>query len=497
MSSSNNHWFERHNPLLEQIPVFETMDAFAEGLAYSPIAGLDVSRLTFMQRHSLLVCEKMPLEPTSYSLRAAMTWYGMLWGGLQARNPILPESKKQLWSVLNAVTQKATVLPCKPVGGISVQIVKGPAGTAKTVTVKRFCEMLGAQCIDHGPQPDAGWSSMRQLVFLYTMLSHDGSRGGFLTGILHEMDRVLETNYAIDLPKTFKSIDERLIAVIGRLLAHHTGIIFIDEGQLRNLMMSNQADLMQLFLLTLMNSGIPIVLVGNELAFDWINYSQDLSRLHVVRQEKFHPIGSVDYPEAEADWDAQFSGISDYYVLPQPVGGLEECKQILKQCSGGVARLGLTLWCSAQRDCLFSGIPSLRPKDILAAYNHSDFDELRPMGEGFAKRLPDLLSQFPDIDVRFYARQWGKVIGDVVVDGTEPASYPCKKKSVEPQSVGPSRSKQRSGKAKLKTEQTRNKNRELARAKLNRDLSHEDMRSQGIINLQLEGLNNLRRKLGQ
>lgn len=487
------NWFLGANPLLEGVPEFQDRDTFIDRLAFSPISGLDVSALSFMERDTLLVCEKMPLEPTTQSIRAAMTWYGMFRGGLQARNPVLPEAKRQYWAALSSVDQNAFNLPRSPSGGISVQIVKGPTGTAKTVTVRRFCSMLGPQRIDRPANADAGWKAMRQLVYLYTSLSHDGSQGGFLIGILLEMDRALETNYAVDLPKRFKTVERLAVATIGRLLAHFAGIIFIDEGQLRNLMLSDQADLMQLFLLTLMNSGIPLVLVGNELAFDWIDYSQDLSRLNVVKREHFCPVGATDHPDAEADWDAQYAGISAYYVLPKPVEDPDACKRVLKQCSGGIGRLGLTLWCSSQRDRHFVGGESLRSSDILAAYHDEAFDALRPLADGFAKRLPELLLKYPDVAAEYYAERWGKPIGGV---GAETDSNNSKGNfggsQVKP--TGSSKERQ-SGRSKLKAEQTRQTNRDQNREALAKTLSPEDMRSDGVKKFHLAGLDAARKKV--
>ena len=87
---------------------------------------------------------------------------------------------------------------------------------------------------------------------------------------------------------------ERLaVATVCRLVAHYTGILFLEEGQLRNLVLSGQANLMQDFLLMLMNSGIPIVFLGNEAAFNWITYSQDSNRLYTTPSEHFMPAGAI------------------------------------------------------------------------------------------------------------------------------------------------------------------------------------------------------------
>lgn len=484
-SADQRHWFLDDNPLLESIPQFADPADFLRHLSFSPLAGLDVAKLSFMDRYALLVGEKTPLRPTTQSLRAAMTWYGMLRVSLSARNPLRPEAKKRYWDVLNAAEQGEPPATGLPTQGIAAQIVKGPTGTAKTVTARRFCAMLGPQCINLGARPDAGWMAMRQLVYLYSDLSHDGSRGGFLFSLLVCMDRALDTSYASDLPRRYKTIEKLGVATIGRLIAHHTGILFIDEGQLRNLMYSDQAVLMQMFLLALINSGIPIVVIGNETAFDWIDYSQDQSRLNVVGTAYFHPVGAIDHPDAEDDWDALYQGISEFYVLDLPPSDPDACKLALRQFSGGIGRIGLTLWTSAQRDVLEHGGQQICREDLLAAYNRRDFDELRPLADGFAKRLPELLVQYPDVDGRYYARSWGKAFAQgkfapVPAERVQPGS--CHR----PQKTRAS--SQRSEQSKLKAEKTRERNRQEQRSQLLDALGEDDIRKSGLKALLLSGL---------
>lgn len=480
------HWFLERNPLLDGIPNFPDPQTFLEHLSFSPLAGLDLTQLSLMDRFSLLTGEKTPLVPTTQSLRAAMSWSGMFRVGLQARNPLRAEARRRYWQVLNGVATDVRSLPRSPTPGIAVQIIKGPTGTAKTVTAKRFCAMLGRQYIDRDACPEAGWNNLRQLVYLYTDLSHDGTRGGFLSALLTQVDQALGTNYASDLPRRHKTLDRLAVATIGRLTAHYTGIVFIDEGQLRNLMHSDHADLIQLFLLALMNSGIPLVLIGNECAFDWINYSQDQTRLNTVTTEYFHPAGAVDNATSAEDWASLHQGISEFYLLDQPPEEPSKCEAVLKQCSGGIARLGLMLWTSSQLNVISTGGDRLCPDDILAAYNDPSFDKLRPLADGFAKRLPELLLGFPDVATHYYARCWGKPIPQATAQ-PEPAASNGAQKPASSRGK-PTAHRAPTGPARLKAEQTRGKSKAAARAKLEKTLAPADMRRNGIKSVALRGL---------
>lgn len=494
------HWAFQSNPLLENIPAFNDPSEFAAQLAFHPTKGLDLKTLSFMDRIAFLSAGKMPLEPTAQVLRTAFSCYGMLIGGLRNRNPVLAENKKLYWAAIHTDKIIQETISPLPLSGVSSLLIRGPAGTGKTVTVQRLCSLL-PQIVVHGPHRDAGWCSMTQLVYLYTTLSSDGSRGGFLIHMLVEMDNVLGTQYAIDLPRRYKRIEHLAVAVTSRLVAHYTGILFIDEGQLRNLMHSAQASVMQVFLLSLMNTGIPIVLMGNELAFDWIDYSQDWSRMITVPPEYFHPIGAITLPHTETDWQFLFIGISSYYLMPSPFRDPDGCSAVLRKCSGGIARLALILWCTAQTNRLYAGAVDIGPEDILAAYNDRRFNESRALADGFHHKNPILLMDFKDVAYRYYRKIWGYPDPEVEPElPSTPEKSPetdDTKASVIPDGEKKARatrqSKRRSEVAAFEAAQTREENKQKRREKLKKELSPDDLR-QGLQDVHLAGLEEMRQR---
>jgi hypothetical protein len=483
----NQSWLNLHNPLLDGIPVFSDPREILDALAFDPLKGVDISQLSFISKTALLSGEKTPLEPSTMSLKATITWYGMLQTSLKARNPTSVEYKKIYHKILS-IGQAGDTLTKFPTQGISVNLLKGPAGTGKTVTYQRFCEIL-PQTIEHGKNEAAGWTYFRQLVYLIVPLSHDGARGGFLFGILSEMDKVLETNYATTLPKQYKSLDKLEVATIARLVAHYCGIIFIDEAQLRNLVESGHAEILQLFLLKLMNAGIPIVLAGNEKAFNWINFSQDISRLATTPLSHFHPIGALNEPNWQYEWDVVSQGVMRFYVLDVFPTDPKECKQALNIYGGAIARLALILWCNAQSEALYSGRNSISAKDIKDAYDSYAFKELRPLADGFHYKNASLLSTIPDVDAAFYGRIWRSQTENEIPK-TEPKVEPTSTDLPEKQKA---RDKRSSEETKFKSQQTRQKNLEIKRLQSLKNLSDEDIRKQGLTNHHLKNFDELKR----
>lgn len=477
-------WYSMHNPLLVGLPHFTEVSDVLEKLAFDPLAGIDLESLGVVDRVSILVGEKVPLEPTMQSVRAAMTWWGMLEMGLRARNPVMPEAKRLYWAQINAAS-RAAPLPPAPTRGMSIHVAKGPTGTGKTVTAQRFCSLI-PQVFFRGKDEAAGWNEMQQIVYLELNMSHDGTRSGFLTRILLQIDGLIGTSYSIDLPKRHRTVDKLVVATVGRLIAHFTGILFVDEGQLRNLIKSGQAELMQMFLMELMNSGIPLVMIGNERAFDWVTYSQDLSRLHLTPTEIFSPIGATNLPDADDEWNSVAAGVMGYFVLRDEIVDPEGCSKMLRCCSGGIARLALMLWCFAQRDKLLSGIESIGPEDIKKVYESTDFAELRPLADGFNYRKPELLMTYPDVDADFYASHWN--IKRAESKPTEGATQGGRKTTDSGDTSKNTSRKHKTEKAKFASEQTRKKNQQLKREGLSNSLSPNDLRKQGLANIQLAGL---------
>lgn len=483
---NNESWYSAYNPLLTYIPQFNELTDVIDAIAFNPLEKIDINKLSFIERDALLTGEKVPFEPTMQSARTVMTCYGMLTAGLRARNPTLAQNQAYYWEVLKCANERAANIPHAPTSGLSIHVIKGVTGTGKTVTWARFCSLL-PQVIHHGKEESAGWSNLKQLVYLNVFVSHDGSRRGFLLAILLEMDKALETNYAIDLPKRHKTVETLATAVIGRLVAHYCGIMFVDEAQLRNLVESGQADLMQMFLLLLMNSGIPLVISGNERAFDWVTYSQDHSRLNQIPPSHFAPIGAIRNVNADAEWAALYAGIIAYYVLKEPITLIELCSQTLRRCSGGIAKLALILWCTAQREALFFGKETIGPDDIQSAYESGAFSELRPLADGFHFKTPELLSIYPDVDIEFYKKHWGmpSATNETIPTGNPTSANTANHSDIKQRKPVP-------GKTKLQREQKRHKKNEVNRTSLMQSMSQDDIRRQGIINHHLDGLTAMR-----
>lgn len=492
---TNPHWYNAPNPLTRHLPTFETIDEISEALRFNPLEGLDISSLSIIERHELLIAEKNPLHPTQQSLKTGMTILNMQRHSLRMRNPTLPQGRRLVDDAVTKGLEDGNFIKLPPAPGACLLVVKGITGTSKSVTVKHTLRLLGDQVILHSEEPAAMWKVATQLPYLYVGMSHDGSRGGLLNAILLSIDAVLGTSYAIDLPKKFKTLDRLAGAVISKLHSLYLGVLIIDEIQLLNLVYSEQAEKMHLFLLNLANSGIPLVLIGNPFGFTWLSaYTQNLTRSLERQQAFFHPHGAV--AEDDDEWKVVYEGIRAYYILDDPPSDEEGCSATLKRRSGGIPRLGLSLWSMAQLNVLLDGGTQVTPEDIEQVYRDEGFDDIRPLVDGFANRDPLLLMQWSntDIPVQYYSRIWQKPVPESFeVDTPEVETEPT---PAVGSSGGPSKPRrEKSAAGKLKAQETRERNKQHQRDVLREKLPPEDMRIEGCKMHALASLEKLMKKI--
>lgn len=479
------HSFKAPNPLLSKVKEYRDQAAFASALDWDPLRGLDCRSLTFEEKVELLVAEKRPIKPTTLALKLAYTIYGMVRSHYRRINPILVPVKRMMAEELQRKDEDFLGTELEVAFGACVLVVKGPTGTAKSVSVGRACEMLGEQVSFHLRNDAAGWLKATQIKYLIVPMSHDGSRGGLLLNILLKIDALLGTDYARELPRECKTV-EKLFGRVVKLLRYTLllGVLVIEEIQLDNIVMSADAKNMQLFLLSLANCGIPLVLVGNSHGFSWLsNVSQDARRMAERQKFVFHPCGALG--EDDDEWEsAVFPGIERYYVLDERPQAA--CGPTLKYLCGGNPGIGLAIWCQAQVEALFWRRSSLTPDALEATFKHETFDDIRDFAAGFSEKDPAKLLRWrgKDVDVDFYATRWGRPL-------------PSSSESPLPASPTAARKpKKTSPPARLRQQQTRRARTEQRRGEIKQTLTEADMRANGLVAHHLASLEQLRRAAG-
>ncbi|HEX7908672.1 MAG TPA: TniB family NTP-binding protein [Paraburkholderia sp.] len=408
------------NPLLETVGPYFTRQQLASRLAFDPLAGIDVSSASEEQKDLLLGTIRDVVEPTRPSIRMAFTMQRMLRRGYMRRDPTLGASRANTMKVLGLRrTKNPEKIDFGPVYADAL-VVKGCTGFGKSTTVQRFCSLL-TQKHEHGRSDAAGWVTHVQITYLIVPMSIH--KGGLVYAILAALDEVLGTN-SRDQYSTKKGYTVEKIAIeVGILLVQHSvGLLIIEELQPSNFGASPYRTEMLAMLLRLLNFGIPIVFVGNPLAFDGIAiHSQDLRRLTSEEPVEFMP-----YEESDSDWrEGLAPAMWGHNVMPVRTPCDAEIKQALHQCSAGIPYFAAR----AVEGCQRLAMETVGASSVTAAHlgqyrtESTAFAACKDLIEGFKFRDPKKLSRFVDVPWEEYALRWGFTIEDILdLGGGEPSS---------------------------------------------------------------------------
>lgn len=243
------------NPLFDGMPARLSKLDLALALTNQPrLLGTDAE-----SRRALIDAVSSVFSPTKTAVNAAFSLQNMVYESLAARNPLKALSRRRVGEV--TISEEGWT-PDEAMGGI----FQGYTGCGKSFTWERLTS-LWPQVIEHGSRPDCGWERLHQLVYLRVELSHDGSPKGFLAAAFHALDKALGTNYTALHLRERVSVDSLLVSLLRLLIVHRCGVLILEEAQREKLATSAFADQMLSMLLRILNTGIPLLLVGNPLAF--------------------------------------------------------------------------------------------------------------------------------------------------------------------------------------------------------------------------------------
>jgi hypothetical protein len=180
------------NPLVKGLPPFLTNAQMAEKLVSKPFSNINWDSTPLAQRAVLLNQLKLTFCVTESSLRIAMALQSLLWDGLLARDPRLPEQSRMVYEIAEYDCKAIETIAWRDefIGGVTI---RGITGVGKSAAVNRFLSLF-PQVIRHGKNEAAQWIEFCQLVYLKVPMPADGTRGGFLQNCLMEMDKALGTS---------------------------------------------------------------------------------------------------------------------------------------------------------------------------------------------------------------------------------------------------------------------------------------------------------------
>lgn len=387
------------NPLLETAAPFLSFSKLPSALRNEPLSEFDWRATAPEYRVAHLSLAQQHYWPCRNVLDVADSIQSMLRGGLMARNPLSIVEQRRINALALADRLKGIQLHSLrvPAGG---GIISAITGMGKSALLTRSLQVMAPeQVVVHSRSEACGWSSLTQVLYLVIDAPSNGTRGGLLARIAEGLDVLLGTDYSEALRK-LRNLESSLLFVTKLLSIHRVGMLAIDENQLENFDESLWQRTFILFFLGLMNLGIPVLLLGNPLAFTGLeSASQNMRRLSTAGHHKLVPAkeaSDVWWAEHCVPGMCRFSLCEEMPPIPEIVAATFEV-------SAGVPGLFGAVWAEAQRIALRRGGERtvLTHDDITVAFDSPRVLEIRNiaaqiMGRVKARRFLDIPAETPE-----------------------------------------------------------------------------------------------------
>jgi hypothetical protein len=393
----------RSNPLVSGLNVFRTRQQLASALTREPV---DMDAMRCIPHEERILLPLPPEAVVSNSLiRIHFAQQQMLVQGYNDRDPRKPENLSLIQDLAQYVSDKTelSALPWREhhCGGC---LVEGITGTGKSFAIDSYYSQLKPVLV----HPNMGECAiLRQLVYLRVHMSADGSRGGFIMGILDCMDKALGTKYAERYCARSWTVERLLVVVLYLFSVHRLGVLIVEEAQQGNLVTKFGREFLTFFL-RLLNYGIPVVLIGNPLAFTLIDqFTQDAARFSVYGRFRLDPVESPEARTWAADW---LPGLWRPRLTTRPdeafeLGG-EPLEYFLWRLTGGFPRSLARLRLESEKIALMQSTESVNLSHVLAAYVGPEMSGVLDLSQAFATKDHKALKSKLDVDWAYYLARW-------------------------------------------------------------------------------------------
>ncbi|SFP50308.1 hypothetical protein SAMN05216567_106422 [Variovorax sp. OK605] len=391
------------NPLLLGLPRMRTESDWGRLLMHRPkvLMGPEVEDWQRLDAVPQLNNSFVPkLEETEAATRMQMA----LLSSIRSRDPRVEANRVMVYAADPATHETMEDIPFAMVAAQGA-IIRGPTGGGKSSFLFRLLSHF-PQVVHRVGDESLGYLELKQLVWLVAEMPPDPSRGGLLESIAHAMDKALGKDYLSQLGKVTK-LESKFVWVIHWLLLHRCSFLVVEEAQKGNLDTRVLGEAFQRFFLRLLNSGIPVVLVGNPLAFSELETnSQNMSRLTSAGLWDYYP----EFTWVTERWKDLVTYVWGFTVFDSNKDKhIKQLHALLWILTGGspsyLARL--------RKEALMKAI-SMR-KDyvdeevLLLAANGAVMRGVRPLILALVARNDAALGKFKDQPVEYFRERWAQV----------------------------------------------------------------------------------------
>lgn len=390
-----------NNPLLEFLPKQASRTEMSARLAYTP----SFPGNSPAERSESLGHIEHAIAPTFMAVEAAMAMQKMLYQYLDARNPALAENRSRIFASAQLKQGWAPTTKWAPWSAQGA-VIRGLTGCGKSHICTRVLSAF-PQVIHHGPREDCGWKDLRQLIYLRVELSFDGTPGGFVELLYRTLDSTLGTSYADDNLKKGISVNRQLGAFIHLLNVHRCGLLVLEEVQRKNLVAGPFAETFIGMMLTILNVGIPTVMVGNPNGFSLVFDTFSQTKRRLSRAGVFDFIPASDY--RSNDWKRLFKLIwrlTIFDELDEVWSDPEVLSLFVWKETGGFPDLLARLREATLYQAFQASARRVEKQHLIAALLSPQYYEMTPLAHAMASRDLVGLSKWEDIPIDYLEERW-------------------------------------------------------------------------------------------
>jgi hypothetical protein len=389
-------------------------EELVKALAYEPWAGLLEKETPAEDRLLMVSLLRNAFVPCPDSVSVAEGVLRLIFDQLRFRDPRRAENQRWVNSTAQWLGQSVDQIPWHS-SQAQGMVVEGITGVGKSHAVDRALQFL-PQVVDHEPMGQWGMLKLRQLVWLKVEMPADYTRMGLLIGILKGMDDVLGTNYRALHVSSRARVHELIVTVMHLLVQHRCGILVIEEAQEQSLGVQAYSKEFLNYFLKILNWGIPVLLVGNPLAFQELKtHAQDVDRFSeggwmtlLPEQDCRSRVWSrlwmrgiwganlLEQPDAEFTPVARYPGVSSW-------------SELLWLFTGGLPRHLNSLRREVLDVALRKGIDRITSALVADVFDSSwHFSEVRARNMALATHDLKALMGFKDMPIDQLRRHWAK-----------------------------------------------------------------------------------------
>lgn len=396
---TNPNFLQRmhENVLLQGLAPLMTKRQWHDRLLYEPLKRARHLISTRQDQEACLQIFHTHFIPTRQTCIIAEQIHRLLLNGLVGRDrrdlPLDTHTEARSTGSANSAWNPVTV---------SGMVLKSMTRQGKTHLINRVFETF-PQVIER-VDPWPGQKTLKQLVYLIVPMPSNASKKGFIYSAMLEMDKALGTHYAERFDRRV-SAEVELVKLVNLLKAHRCGMLVVEECQVQNELGGRTfgADFATFFL-SVLNSGIPTLIVGNTKAFAAIEHnSQIMCRLSEGGLFDLHPASSSESEGWLKDYMHCLWGATIFDLPDEPIANLAE---VIWRATGGFCHFLARLRADALRLALEGGADHVRAVDVSGAIERMRQSGARKLIDAFVNRDTAALAKFKDIDHDYYVTLW-------------------------------------------------------------------------------------------